>query len=65
MATQRASAQLRESYRQPILRAVGYDENKVDRLVAMERAVMPHAGEEELHRAAYERWLKDSIERPI
>src|SRR5439155_16843168 len=37
------------------LRALGYDEEKVDRLIAFERQRMQGASDEQLHIAAYER----------
>jgi hypothetical protein len=37
-----------------------YDEEKVDRLVDFERLRVPNANAEELHSAAYERWLRDN-----
>ena len=57
-APPRASPQ-RDVYRQPLLRALGYDKAKVDRLVAFERQRLPGANDEQLHIAAYERWLRD------
>ena len=50
----------RAAYRQPLLRALGYDEAKVDRLIAFQRQRMPGANDEQLHVAAYERWLRDN-----
>ena len=50
----------RMSYRQPLLRALGFDEEKVDRLIAFERQRMQGASDEQLHIAAYERWLRDN-----
>jgi hypothetical protein len=47
-------------YRQPLLRAVGYDEDKVDRLIALEETRTPGATDEQLHSAGYERWLRDN-----
>jgi hypothetical protein len=37
-----------------------YSEEVIDRLVAFERDRMPHAGEEQLHAAAYERLVRDN-----
>lgn len=47
---------IRQKLRIPLM----YDEEKIDRLVAMERARTPGATEEDLHAAAYERWVQDN-----
>jgi len=48
------------AYRQSLLRAVGHDEDKVNRLVQYERNQKPGATLEQLHEAAYERWIRDN-----
>jgi hypothetical protein len=55
----RRSAQC-EAIRQKLRPALMYDEGKIDRLVAMERARTPGASDEALHAAAYERWVRDN-----
>lgn len=47
---------IRQKLRPPLL----YDEVKIDALVAFERQRAPNATEEQLHLAAYERWLRDN-----
>jgi len=47
---------IRQQLRLPLM----YDEGKIDALVAMEREHTPEATEEQLHTAAYERWVRDN-----
>lgn len=49
-----------EAIRQKLRPPLMYDEAKIDRLVAAERERTPAASDEELHVAAYERWLRDN-----
>lgn len=49
-----------EAERQKMRPLTNYNEEVIDRLVAFERDRMPHASEEELHSAAYERLVRDN-----
>ncbi len=49
-----------EAIRQTMRLSVMYDEEIIDRLVAMERERLPRATDEELHLAARERLLRDN-----
>lgn len=49
-----------EALRQRLRLPLNYDEDKIDRLVAMERDRTPRASEEQLLSAAYERWVQDN-----
>ena len=56
----KARSQQCNAIRQKIRMAVMYDEDKVDRLVDLERKLSPGATDEELHTAAYDRWVRDN-----
>jgi len=49
-----------EAIRQKLRLPLMYDEEKIDRLIAMERSLTPSASEKQLHAAAYERWVRDN-----
>jgi hypothetical protein len=49
-----------EAIRQRLRLPLMYDEEKIDRLVAFERQRLSGATEEQLHLAAYERWVQDN-----
>jgi hypothetical protein len=49
-----------EALRQQLRLPLNYDEEKIDRLVAIERERTPTACEETLLAAAYERWKRDN-----
>jgi hypothetical protein len=49
-----------EAIRQKLRLPLMYDEEKIDRLVATERAQFPKATDEQLHAAAYEHWVRDN-----
>jgi len=49
-----------EAERQKMRPLTNYNEEVIDRLVALERNRMPHASEEALHSAAHERLVRDN-----
>jgi hypothetical protein len=59
-AAPRATTPRCEAIRQKLRPPLMYDEEKIDRLIAMEREQLPCATEEELYAAAYERWVQDN-----
>jgi len=59
-AAQRDRSAKCEALRQRLRPPLNYDEDKIDRLVEMERDRTPSASEEQLLSAAYERWVQDN-----
>jgi hypothetical protein len=56
----RATTAQCEAIRQKLRPPLMYDEEKIDRLIAMERERLPYGTEEQLYTAAYEHWVRDN-----